>query len=126
MGMFGALVHAPLGHMFYGQLERRLPGSAPTTVVAKVVIDQLLWAPTFASCLLSFIGVTAGASPNQIALSISQLISHVILASWAIWPLTHYVSFRFVPASNRLLFINAAQVLFNTVASSIANSGFRA
>lgn len=36
MGSFGALVHGPLGHLFYGYLEKKLPGPAPSVVASKV------------------------------------------------------------------------------------------
>jgi hypothetical protein len=41
LGSFGALVHGPTGHFFYGMLDRKLPGTSPTTVATKVAIDQV-------------------------------------------------------------------------------------
>lgn len=40
-GSFGALVHGPTGHYFYGALDAKLPGTKPMTVAAKVAIDQV-------------------------------------------------------------------------------------
>lgn len=40
-GSFGALVHGPTGHWFYGMLDSKMPGTAPMTVVSKVAIDQV-------------------------------------------------------------------------------------
>lgn len=40
-GSFGALVHGPTGHWFYGMLDSKMPGTAPMTVVTKVAIDQV-------------------------------------------------------------------------------------
>ena len=40
-GSFGALVHGPTGHFFYGALDAKLPGTKPMTVATKVAIDQV-------------------------------------------------------------------------------------
>lgn len=40
-GSFGALVHGPTGHYFYGMLDAKLPGTKPMTVATKVAIDQV-------------------------------------------------------------------------------------
>lgn len=40
-GSFGALVHGPTGHYFYGMLDAKLPGTKPMTVASKVAIDQV-------------------------------------------------------------------------------------
>lgn len=40
-GSFGALVHGPTGHYFYGMLDSKLPGTKPMTVATKVAIDQV-------------------------------------------------------------------------------------
>jgi hypothetical protein len=41
MGSFGALIHGPMGHLFYGVLERNVPGSSPRVVLKKVIAYDL-------------------------------------------------------------------------------------
>ena len=41
MGSFGALVHGPTGHWFYGMLDGMIPGATATAVASKVAIDQV-------------------------------------------------------------------------------------
>jgi hypothetical protein len=41
MSSFGAAVHGPMGHLFYGFLERNLPGSTPPAVMRKVRCNVL-------------------------------------------------------------------------------------
>ena len=36
LATFGLLIHGPTGHLFYGALDRRLPGTKPVTVATKV------------------------------------------------------------------------------------------
>lgn len=56
----GAAVVAPALHLWYGVLLRWLPGTAPTTVVKRVALDQLLFAPVFLAGFLSTVMLLDG------------------------------------------------------------------
>jgi len=122
MGAFGALVHAPTGHLFYGFLERRFPGVDITALTTKLAIDQIAWTPVFGALLFSFVGVSAGRSPNAIFRTIKNSLLKVVLTSWMIWPVAHTVNFKYVTPKHRLLYINAVQVFYN-VFLSVFSSG---
>ena len=36
-----------------------------------------------------------------------------LYVNWSFWPAFHVLNFRFVPPADRILYINAVQVLFN-------------
>lgn len=122
MGAFGALVHAPTGHLFYGFLERRFPGVDITALTTKMAIDQIAWTPVFGALLFSFVGVSAGQSPNAIFRTIKNSLLKVVLTSWMIWPVAHTVNFKYVTPKHRLLYINAVQIFYN-VFLSVFSSG---
>lgn len=56
----GATVLAPALHVWYGFLIRTLPGTAPATVVKRVALDQLLFAPVFLGVFLSTVMLLDG------------------------------------------------------------------
>lgn len=121
MGAFGAIVHAPFGHFFYGFLERNFPGVNFSAVATKLAIDQILWAPVFGTLLFSFVGITAGSSPNLIFRSIKNNLLKFVLTSWSIWPIAHVLNFKYVTPKHRLLYINAVQILFNICLSCLTS-----
>jgi len=41
LASFGALIHGPVGHYFYGYLDSVFPGNDTATVALKVFIDQV-------------------------------------------------------------------------------------
>lgn len=122
MGFFGALIHAPSGHVFYGLLERRFPGVEARAIATKLAVDQLIWTPVFGSLLLAFAGITAGHSPSRIFRVIKTSLVKIVATSWALWPLAHTVNFRVITPKHRLLYINAVQVLYNVFLSLFANA----
>ena len=40
-----------------------------------------------------------------------------LLAGWTVWPLVHVINFRFIPSSQRVLYINCFQVASVNVCS---------
>ena len=65
MGAFGLCLHGPIGHYWYGFLDRTIMTKAPTSAAAvatKTAIDQVLWAPIFTSVFFGSMKVMDGKS----------------------------------------------------------------
>lgn len=63
MGAFGLCLHGPIGHYWYGFLDRTIMTKAPTSaaaVASKTAIDQILWAPIFTSLFFASMKVMDG------------------------------------------------------------------
>lgn len=121
MASFGFLIHGPTGHYFYSALDRLIVGTAPLKVAAKVVIDQLLWAPIFTALFFSYLGITERKPFDDIMAKINNDTWTGVTTSWKFWPLAHAVNFAFVPTQQRLLYINVLQVGYNVILSLLGN-----
>ncbi|CAM9820067.1 unnamed protein product [Chrysoparadoxa australica] len=117
MAAFGFLFHGTISHFFYNKLDEVLPGVEALTVIKKVFIDQVLWAPIFTFIYLTWIGVTSGHSPSQISDKIKNDLIKGVVGSWTVWPLAHTINFRFIPTEQRLLYINSIQIGYNVFLS---------
>lgn len=123
MGSFGLLWHGPSGHYFYGALDKMMPGTAMSTVATKVGIDQVLWNPIFACVFFSYLNFTEGKSVADLQAKISSDLQTAVMGSWAYWVPAHFVNFRFIPSSQRLLYINCMQIVYNIFLSFLGNKG---
>jgi len=103
LGSFGFLIHGPTGHYFYSWLDKQIPGTAMKTVATKVAIDQLLWNPCFGVMFFSYLGLAEGKSFADIQTKIKNDLSTAVVGSWTVWIPAHFVNFRFVPTSQRLV-----------------------
>lgn len=113
LGSFGLLVHGPTGHWFYGMLDSKLPGTAPMTVATKVAIDQTIWNPIFGCMFFTYLGLAEGKGPSEIVDKIKNDLQTAVMGSWAVWIPAHTINFRFIPSSQRLLYINSIQIGYN-------------
>eukprot|EP00522_Entomoneis_paludosa_P015555 CAMPEP_0172447910 /NCGR_PEP_ID=MMETSP1065-20121228/7062_1 /TAXON_ID=265537 /ORGANISM="Amphiprora paludosa, Strain CCMP125" /LENGTH=186 /DNA_ID=CAMNT_0013199283 /DNA_START=633 /DNA_END=1193 /DNA_ORIENTATION=- len=121
LGSFGFLIHGTTGHFFYGFLDSKMPGTAPTTVVTKVMIDQLLWNPIFGLMFFGYLNFTEGKSMDDYIAKLKADLQTAVMGSWAVWVPAHTINFRFVPPSQRLLYINTIQIFYNVFLSFLGN-----
>jgi hypothetical protein len=123
------LLHPPArarpGHLWYTALDRNVYPDDPKStkaVVTKTALDQLLWAPAF-SCVFFFFIHALDGHPAAALEAIRTKLGPMLLANYALWPLAHLVNFRFVPPSQRILYINAVQILWSAYLSHLAARG---
>jgi hypothetical protein len=57
MTLLGAVLVAPVLHVWYGFLGRKIPGSSVGPVVGRVALDQVVFAPTFIAVFFSALAV---------------------------------------------------------------------
>jgi protein Mpv17 len=116
---------AHLGHVWYTTLDRNVYPDDPKctkAVLTKTALDQLLWAPAF-SCVFFFFIHALDGHPEAAVEAIRNKLGPMLLANYALWPAAHLVNFRFVPSSQRILYINAVQILWSAYLSHLAARG---
>jgi len=74
--LLGAVLVAPVLHVWYGFLGRKLPGTSIWPVVGRVVFDQALFAPTFIAIFFLALAVLLFSSHmNHLAFALLPAIS---------------------------------------------------
>jgi protein Mpv17 len=63
-----------------------------------------------------YMGAAEGLPPKAIESRIKNNLWASVKGSWTVWPVAHAINFRFVPTSQRLLYINSIQVRTHTTA----------
>ena len=121
LGSFGFFIHGTTGHYFYGFLDSKLPGTKPTTVATKVLIDQTIWNPIFGLMFFGYLNVCEGKSFEDYKNKIKADLKTAVMGSWAVWVPAHTINFAFIPPSQRLLYINSIQIGYNVFLSFLGN-----
>lgn len=87
MGSFGLLLHGPIGHYWYGFLDRTVMTKAPTSALAvasKTGIDQILWAPIFTSGFFAYMK-TADGKASEIPEEVQSKLWDTMKVNWMTW-----------------------------------------
>lgn len=121
MASFGLLVHGTTGHWFYGKLDAAIVGTGAAQVASKVAIDQIIWNPIFGVMFFGYMGLFEGAGLDGTVKKIKRDLMKQVTGSWTVWPIAHAINFRFIPNSQRILYINSIQIFYNCFLSIIGN-----
>lgn len=87
MGAFGVCLHGPIGHYWYGFLDRTILTAAPTSAAAvatKTAIDQILWAPIFTSMFFGSMKVMDG-KVSEIPGEVSEKLWPTMKVNWTVY-----------------------------------------
>jgi len=118
---FGFLIHGTSSHWFYGMLDGMIPGVTATAVASKVFIDQVLWNPIFGVMFFSYVALLENKGFEYVTDKVKNELLTQVTGSWKVWPLAHAINFRFIPSSQRVLYINTIQIGYNCFLSLISN-----
>lgn len=111
MFAYGGIIFGPAATTWFGILQRRVQlKSANATILARVAVDQSLFAPTFVGLFLSTMAVLEGTSPTE---KLQKSYFTALTSNYMLWPFVQLVNFKFVPLPHRLLFVNVISIGWN-------------
>ena len=81
----------------------------------------MLWNPIFGIMFFGYIGALEARGIQYVIDKTKNDLLTSVTGSWTVWPLAHTINFRFVPSSQRVLYINSIQIGYNCFLSIISN-----
>ncbi|KAJ9137612.1 Protein sym-1 [Coniochaeta hoffmannii] len=111
MALYGGTIFGPAATTWFKFLQRNVNlRSANSTILARVALDQGVFAPTFIGIFLSSMAVLEGTSPQE---KLEKSYKPALLTNYMIWPFVQLVNFKFVPLHHRVLFVNVISIGWN-------------
>jgi hypothetical protein len=78
-------------------------------VLLKTLCDQAIFAPAATAMFLGAIRCMEGRS-NEAVSTVQTQLRPCLKANYMLWPAAHVINFAFVPASQRILYVNVIAV----------------
>lgn len=103
---------SPTLHVWYGLLARAFPGAHLTATMQRLVLDQLLFAPTFIAGFFSLALVLEG-RPEMILDKLRSDWLPTFSANLTLWVPSMFLNFRHVPPQFQVLFSNCVGFFWN-------------
>ncbi|XXQ32890.1 Mpv17 / PMP22 family [Plasmodiophora brassicae] len=119
--VFGAFILAPLARSWYLLLSVMLPEASLPSTIAKVALDQTIWAVTILSLMYVSLSVMQGAGVQHGLSVVRARIRDTMKANWCVWPLVQAVNLTFVPVRHQLLIVNLVSIPWSAYLSIKAN-----
>lgn len=113
-------VFGPAAATWFKFLQRHVNLRSPNaTILARVAVDQGVFAPTFIGVFLGSMAVLEGTSPAE---KLERSYSSALTTNWMIWPFVQMINFKLVPLQHRLLFVNVISIGWNSYLSYLNSS----
>lgn len=120
----GFIGHGPMSHFWYQVSEEVFSNILHLTqwwsFVPKVVVDQTLWGPIWNNSYIVLLGLMKMQSPEIIWGDMKRTTIPLILSGLKLWPLAHCVTYGLIPVENRLLWVDAVEIIWVTILASQA------
>lgn len=118
--LMGLLLHAPVTHYYYLLLDGILPPTpTPWTFVTlfKLLIDQLIFAPTFLAAVFVFLDVMDGKSIEGVRHHLALDWCSTLVVNWKLWVPASFFNLSFCPPCYRVLFSNITFFVWSIILS---------
>ena len=98
-----AVLVAPVLHHWYLLVNRMVPGSGLKAVATKVFWDEFVFTPCYLPVFMGAYWSVEGTCPGKISRMIVEEIPSIVMAEWALWVPTMFLTFRLVPGKYQVL-----------------------
>lgn len=98
MAFFGFAMAGPVMIGWFRVLDRFVHLSTPNrTLLARVALDQGLFAPINIAYFFTAQGLLEGKSFDDVGGKLHEAYGTTLLANWKVWPAVQLLNFKFVP-----------------------------
>jgi protein Mpv17 len=106
-----AAVFGPAATKWYSFLQHKIKlQNHNTTIAARVLADQVVFAPTNMLLFLSSMSVMEGHDPRE---KLRKSYFQGIQMNWFLWPWVQAVNFKLIPLEHRVLVVNVVSLGWN-------------
>ncbi|KAI8801368.1 hypothetical protein BJ742DRAFT_34558 [Cladochytrium replicatum] len=118
---YGLIVAGPSCAAWYRFLEKYVvTRSRGSTLIARVAMDQLVFAPTFIATFFTVMGFLERRPWPSIRDGLVQTFPNALINNYKVWPAVQLANFMLVPLNYRLLVVNTVATGWNSYLS-VAN-----
>ncbi|EXJ79087.1 hypothetical protein A1O3_08588 [Capronia epimyces CBS 606.96] len=120
MALYGGLIFGPAATQWYSFLQKYIHvRSQNATIAARVLADQVVFAPCNMALFLSSMSIMEGSDPKE---KLEKTYLPGLKANWVLWPAVQAVNFKLVPLEHRVLVVNIVSLGWNCFLSWLNSS----
>jgi protein Mpv17 len=123
----GFVGHGPMSHVWYHVSEAFFDDVIKMQhvwydFVPKVILDQAIFGPIWNNSYILLLGVMQLHRPGRIWDDMKRTTLPLILKGLKLWPFVHVITYGLIPVENRLLWVDAVEIVWVTILASTASS----
>ncbi|KAL3792812.1 hypothetical protein HJC23_002619 [Cyclotella cryptica] len=120
----GLIGHGPMSHVWYHVSEDFFDGVLGGVhwwdFIPKVIVDQTVFGPIWNNSYIILLGIMQLQRPSQIWSDMKRTTIPLIVSGLKLWPFVHCITYGVIPLENRLLWVDAVEIVWVTILASQA------
>ena len=123
----GFVGHGPMSHVWYHVSEDFFDNVLRMQhvwydFVPKVILDQAVFGPIWNNSYILLLGIMQLHRPGRIWDDMRRTTLPLILKGLRLWPFVHVITYGLIPVENRLLWVDAVEIVWVTILASTASA----
>ncbi|KAK1450788.1 sym-1 [Colletotrichum cuscutae] len=115
MALYGGAIFGPVATTWFKFLQNNIVlKNKNAEMLARVAVDQGVFAPVMISVFLSSMATLEGGSIKE---KLDKNYKTALTSNYMLWPFVQVVNFKFVPLHHRVLFVNVISIGWNSYLS---------
>lgn len=119
IGIWGICFMGPVLHYWYGLLDILFSGKF--SVLAKLLSDQIFFAPFFNGAFIAGVGTLEGQSSSDVSEAVKTKLWPAMKANWTLWPVAQFVNFAIIPKTFQIVYVNCIALVWNAILTYISH-----
>nr|XP_045013153.1 peroxisomal membrane protein 2 [Jaculus jaculus] len=117
--VYGFFVTGPLSHYFYLVMEHWIPSEVPLAGVKRLLLDRLLFAPSFLLLFFFIMNLLEGKDINTFTAKMRSGFWPALQMNWQMWTPLQFININYVPLQFRVLFANLVALFWYAYLASL-------
>ena len=121
----GLIGHGPMSHVWYHVsedfFENILHLHAWWDFIPKIVVDQTVFGPIWNNTYILLLGLMQLQRPQKIYDDMKRTTIPLIISGLKLWPFVHCITYGLIPVENRLLWVDAVEIVWVSILAKEAS-----
>ncbi|XP_062399736.1 peroxisomal membrane protein 2 [Sardina pilchardus] len=117
--LYGLCVTGPVSHYYYQLVELLLPASVPFSMIKRLLLDRLIFAPAFLLLFFSVMTILERKTRQDLKDKMTRTYWPALKMNWWIWTPFQFLNINFVPVQFRVLFANMVAFFWYAYLASV-------
>ncbi|KAJ0165423.1 Protein sym-1 [Colletotrichum tanaceti] len=115
MALYGGVIFGPVASNWFKFLQHNIVlKNKNAEILARVAVDQGVFAPVMISVFLSSMATLEGSSVQD---KLDKNYKTALTSNYMLWPFVQMINFKLIPLHHRLLFVNVISIGWNSYLS---------
>ena len=117
---FIGMCFGPLVAEYYEFSDWILPVEVGMNRLYKIVMDQTVYLGIKCSIYIAAVTILNGEGFQKANENVRTRIKPVMFTAWKFWPFVHCITYGFIPAQHRILWVNSVDLVWNAILAALS------